>query len=84
MAPKMECPSSSIISTRMLSPNDMKGVDGLPSAMISSMRISAKQDAPTDVGHIFGVGSFQIRCRLCDGHVESLIGVDVAGELEHR
>ena len=52
MAPKIESPFESNISIRIVSPNFMNDVEGLPSAMISSMRISAKQDAPLPVSSL--------------------------------
>src|SRR5690606_17718526 len=48
MLPKMDLPLPSSISIFTRSPNFMNGVDGLPLRMISSMRFSARQDAPLD------------------------------------
>src|SRR5690606_28651101 len=46
MAPKMLLPSRSNISIRTRSPNDMNGVTGLPVSSASTVRFSAKHDAP--------------------------------------
>src|SRR5690606_32310826 len=46
MAPKMLRPSPSSISMRTTSPKRMKGVLGLPSRRVSTVRCSAKQLAP--------------------------------------
>lgn len=43
IAPKIEWPSASFISTRTVSPGAMKRVLASPSAMVSIMRISAIQ-----------------------------------------
>ncbi len=46
IAPKMLAPCLSNISMRTLSPNVRNGVDGLPFAIVSSVRRSARHDAP--------------------------------------
>src|SRR5690606_9386571 len=49
MAPKIDAPSSSSISMRTRSPKDMNGVFGAPCSNASTVRLSAKQDAPSEV-----------------------------------
>src|SRR5207342_1515368 len=46
IAPKMLWPFASSISMRTLSPNDRNGVTGLPVSSVSTVRFSAKHDAP--------------------------------------
>ena len=45
------------ISIRTRSPKLMKGVDGLPSRRVSTVRASAKQEAPSDVSSLATVPS---------------------------
>src|SRR5690606_8342657 len=49
IAPKMLLPSRSNISIRTWSPKDRNGVFGLPWSSVSTVRFSAKHEAPLDV-----------------------------------
>src|SRR4249919_1763317 len=49
MAPKMLLPAASNISMRTLSPKDRNGVTGLPVSSVSTVRFSAKHEAPFEV-----------------------------------
>ena len=54
MAPNRLAPAASVISMRTRSPNLRNGVDGLPSRSVSTVRCSARHEAP------FAVSSFAI------------------------
>jgi len=49
MAPKMLRPSRSSISIRTRSPKDRNGVTASPVSSASTVRLSAKHEAPVDV-----------------------------------